>query len=323
MGAEKTGVMEVTEEADLKQEITPEGMSELSDDALDAAIAEEEFVEPEEKTTPEDGAETEETTEETKPAESKPDEETAPKTEETTEEESKGESEDESEETLKERLAKAERRLEDQDKYIRRRDNEVGDLRKMVRKTLDTPKGETEGEGDDEELITKAQAREMATTDRDRSDALSELDELDRGDADEANRVAVREAVPDLDDLVDTIAEVALKDGADQVYIDAFKKDPSSFKKEVVLVYANRAREQQERDDLKSRLDDLEGKKSTEKKGTADKLTKQINNATKGSKPKLTSASGGTSPDSKEISPSQVHELSDDALDAAIRDGQA
>lgn len=342
MESENAGVETVVEEVDLDRDITAEEMAELSEDDLDAAVtADEEVVKSGAEAESEEVAESEETSEEKSPVkekskesdesekvspEKKAEESTGEEAEKSTEEKSKEETKAESKEKstddgLAERLASAEKRLEDQDKYIRRRDTEVGELRKQVRKSLDAPKGETEEVGDDE-LITRADARAEAEAEKERALALQELDGLERTDADDENRVAVKEAIPDLDDLVDDIAEVALKDGTDQEYIDAFKKDPASFDKKVILVYANRAREQRERNELRARLDVIEGKTAAAKTGAVDAVNKKIDAATKGSKSKVTSATGGTSPNSKEISPSQIHELSDEALDRAIKEGQ-
>jgi hypothetical protein len=230
----------------------------------------------------------------------------------TKESEKTDKSEDKAAETEKltdnEKLQAAEKRHEEDQKMIGRQSNETGNLRKQVATLTEALKKATEdtlGDIGDDVPLTKAQVAAMVS--KKENEEAAQKEKLAK------NKAVIQAAVPDLNELVDDIVELARQDGEPEEALSRFKADPYIAPSGSLINYARVAKEQRkvavletENADLKKKLSDLPDNIANAAKSNS-KLTGKISSETK------TIA---------EVDPQRLPEMSDEELDTALEDAK-
>lgn len=270
-------VKEVVEETPEEKQDIP--IQDLDADALDAALQDEGEPSDEEEE-PEDERESEVPAEEEAEAQ---------------EEEAAAAEEDQHNEKL-------EKQVKDKEEFIQRQASEIGALRKQI---LDMQAAMPETPEESLYYSDPAEAVNQVLKQREQA---AYIENLNHAVAVKENELTVKTIVPDIDDLIDSIADTALKDGATQETVRAFKNRPYNAPPDLVIQLAKRVKAEKEVETLKARIAELEKK--------PDDVLKKVEAAARTGKTLTakTGQSGGGS-----VSEKSRHMLTDAELDDLLR----
>lgn len=207
------------------------------------------------------------------------------------------------EETAEEKQAKLDKQLKAKEEFIKQRQAEIdrlsariGELRKLNQEAP-TEESYYENPADTVNQVLATRERE------------AEIARLGYQAQVHQNEVAIKTLVPEIDELIDPIAELAAKDGATPELIRNFKANPFAEAPALVIQLARRVQVEKENAALKAEIETLRKK--------PDEVVKRIEEAAKGHKP-LTAASGkGGKPTGAE---KQAHLMSDAELDSLLQE---
>jgi hypothetical protein len=214
---------------------------------------------------------------------------------------------------------KVQKQLTEQELFIKRRNNEVGDLRKKIT-DLETRKEEltksVEAEGYIDPVQTHKNLKEIDTIE-------AEMTSLKVKEFETGNREIIKKIAPDFDNLLDDMATVISDDakalGVPEEKINSFltnwKTNPYiQADAGMLLGYASRARLIKDLREKDSKIAEL-----TKKPG---EVAKKIENALKSS-PVITASSGQGESQGSNVNVEQIADLSDSELMELIKKGSA
>jgi len=223
---------------------------------------------------------------------------------------------------LQRRLEKNEKQTQSQEQLLKRRQTELGDIRKVLRERIDGLK-----KGLEEKELTSP--REVVKDTLAIQEAEKKLDDVDAEEARLTQAVQTEQIVKhycNFDEAgIEDMAEALAQDGFDENYVKAFKQTPwfagsadalihlhrrarAEKALKVVLPYAKNLFEENKK---------LKDEASKLRKAPADVLTK-VEQALK-TQPQVTGANGGAaSGKSKTLSPGDITRLSDKELDELL-----
>ncbi len=312
----------------------------LGDDATDAEIdslSEEEVNSLlDEVATPSEEEEKEEVEPEEKPAEEKPAEKEKPAEEEKSKEEEKPAEEEKSAEeekpeekpaeTTEEKVVRLETqnqelagKVDRQGKQLGRWSNEIGEMRKL-QETLDKPKMTDEEfarrmEENPREAIREEQEHATAEADKTRVEGTRLRNESED---------RIRKQLPDFDDLLPDIVEIARKRyDLEDWAVEEIKKDPFTFDTREILDIARDVKLQRLQAKLDAAETETEPAKPKPKTGKGN-LSDKINKASK-KPPRLAGGSGqagegASSADAEDLSDEFIGELDEKAVNKMLKD---
>lgn len=287
---------EITEQTDI---------STLDDALLDKALNEDTSQSVE---TTETKPETEVKKEEVKPEEIKPEEkkEGIKPSEVITEEEKV--------EIPKSEYEKLNKRISDEQQFIQRQANEIGELRKTLRQQIEAKLKEIE---DPNQLIADPagflEAREQI------KDAEMQDRNLQRMEQSLHSKIIINQFIPDFEKRIDDITEVIKTDGLGQDIINNFRANPYADTPAVLFNLSKRAELLKESNALKAKVATLE-EQLKKLQAEPHKVAKKIEQALQASKT-ITGATGGSKV-SDETMPeiSNISDLSDVELNKLIKE---
>lgn len=192
-------------------------------------------------------------------------------------------------ESLRAKLEASETRERDTLSRADRQATELGNLREVTDRRLARKEADPDDDDDpeaEEGFVTKKDVDdqvEAAIAKRDYDAHTASIDAA-------AERDKLKAAVPDLEDLKDTIVEIARGDGVQEEYIERFKQDPLSMPSNVVQHLAGRARDKQDVKAALARVESLETEIKTLKGESVEDITKKVNRAAN-EKPRVSAAS--------------------------------
>ena len=206
-------------------------------------------------------------------------------------------------------IQKANRRLEQQELFIKRRSTEIGELRKERKELLAQI---------DAKIDEAVDAKDIYKLQRQREKAEEEIGQLDAQEQETAQIQADAQAIqkvlrPEEADM-EAIAELLVADGVPASHVETFKKNPFAFKMGRADALIQLGKRSFERRVLVQVLG-----KYKEQKAELDKLKNKGNKVVKGveralrQEASVNGAAGDSS--SAEGRPSDVTQLSDDELD--------
>ncbi len=283
---------ETTEQSTVKEE----DISSLTSEQLDEMLVE---------TTKE--AETSETTEVIE-------EKTKEKTKEETEkEQTSTESQQDLEEKVtvsKEEWEKSQKRLKDQELYIQRRGNEIGELRKALDELI-----RTKQEGLQEKWVADPQQAmddTMAIRNAQRDQQM--LNELERI---ENTKMSIRKLVPDFDSLVDDMAEIVKLDCFHPNAIAQFRANPYVENLGVLFNVVQRAKALRQVKEYEIKVSTLQ-QEIDKLKGKPQEIVQKIEKALH-SKPSVTASSGKGASEKTPITDVPMQNLTSEQLDKILK----
>lgn len=236
-------------------------------------------------------------------------EEDAGETEADTPEESEGGEETPPEsdplELLKEQVRVLSKRVEDKERFIQNRNQEIGDLRKRLRAEAQALREEIP-----DLMIEDPVAgveRVLQARDREEQAARMEATEIF-----EANKVAVSEFCPNFEDRIDEVAAIAKSDGVPPEMIRAFRNNPYATSPKLIRMLLSRADGAKEQESLRAAL----AKEKAERESVASRIAKAA--AQTRVTGKTPAAPGGEGGRFKDLRETDIGELSDAELDAFL-----
>ena len=277
-----------------------QNVAEMDDAAISEILDDEDTLEPLEPETPSEDVPPVDEDEDTPPADPEADDTPAP-------DETPPAEEGDTVESLRARLTEAEEkgaqaqgRINDKELFIQRQADELGELRKQTK--IDPEELRNQFDEDPVAAVNKMAAMR---------EAESRESELTQSIALEQNKTAVLQVVPGFDGMINDIAELATADGATSADIAQFRANPYGTQAALLVNLANRVK-------ANKRIAALEEKLESQKQKSASIVDKIAQTAK--SKGRLSGASTGSAdPTSKNISDSQLSDMSDEELAAYIK----
>lgn len=206
---------------------------------------------------------------------------------------------------IEEKIAKLEKRLNDKESMIQRQANELGELRRLKREAELAAHREKIKEQFFEDPIAGARA-------------VAALDAAEM----EGKREEVLAVIPDFEDLVDTMVEVAREDGEPESAIRAFKANPFHPPVSFLSQYAKRAKAKSEAKAKESEAERLKAELEASKRKTKDTLDRVARHAE--AAPAVTAGSGGSTRSTREASLTEesIAEMSDADLERMLSEAK-
>lgn len=210
---------------------------------------------------------------------------------------------------------KLSKQVKDKEQFIQRQAHEIGDLRHR-RSSLETEiEGIKKTINTDTLLENPLKAMEdMKTLD----DKKVQIEAINRIEAAMATKEVITREIPEFENLIDTIAEIALKDGIPAQNVEIFKRNPYADPPELLLAYAKRAQETKSYGADKQRLAELTREIEEQKKKSGEFL-KNIESAA--SKKTVTSKTGGAVGSKDTAFSKPIHQMTQAELKQAINGG--
>ena len=221
------------------------------------------------------------------------------------------------EDTVKDaEIQKLRAQIQENQKYIDRQGTEIGELRKKV--TQPPPATEEEKEQknagffDDPGKAVKETVNETLD-EREEKDAKAKADAMEFR---AGNERAVLEQIPEFNELVGDIAELAKADGFSEEHLVMFKRDPFLTSEPAILInYARTAKAKREIATLTSKVGDLQ----TQIKSRGEDVIKKIEAASKAGKPLTGKTPGTPRSEPGHIPDEAIPNLSDAELAEALK----
>lgn len=208
-------------------------------------------------------------------------------------------------------LEKLRNRVSQQEKFIQKRNTEVGALRK---RDLEI-QGEIANRPSDDDMREKFDIdpleahRNLIAQDRADHERIQLKAKIHQLDAEQV----ISRAIPNFNELKDAIVALAKKDGLPERDIMDLQNNPYVFNPQDVIGLARRAQDAKRIQILEDKVDAV----STSKQNMAKKIAKAANSGRT-----LTAASGQATPTNIDISNQQLSEVSDAELDELLKEDQ-
>ncbi len=210
----------------------------------------------------------------------------------------------------KEEWEKSQKRLKDQELYIQRRGNEIGELRKALDELI-----KTKQEGLQEKWVADPQQAmddTMAIRNAQRDQQM--LNELERI---ENTKMSIRKLVPDFDSLVDDMAEIVKLDGFHPNAIAQFRANPYVENLGVLFNVVQRAKALRQVKEYEIKVSTLQ-QEINKLKGKPQEIVEKIEKALH-TKPSVTASSGKGASEKAPITNIPMQNLSSEQLDELLK----
>lgn len=210
---------------------------------------------------------------------------------------------------------KLSKQVKDKEQFIQRQAHEIGDLRHRRQNLEAEIDGIKMTINTDTLLENPLKAMEdMKVLD----DKRIQVEAINRIETAMVTKEVINRDIPEFESLIDTIAEIALKDGIPAQNVETFKRNPYAEPPELLLAYAKRAQETRTYGAEKQRLAELTRELEESKKKSGEFL-KNIENAA--SKKTVSSKTGGATSSKDAVFSKPIHQMTQAELKQALNGG--
>ena len=214
---------------------------------------------------------------------------------------------------LKSKLDSIAKSNKDRDDWIKRRDLEIGQLRKRIEE------GEVSSGGISKLNETFYDDPVKGVNDileiREKEKNLKSLKEQEQ---EVLNKLNIMQVVPNYDELVEDMAAMAKEDGEPPELIELFKKNPYALRHDLAINYARRANDRKKSSDTSKKIADLE-KKINDLRTKPDSIIDKINDLSRKKPVSSTPGSTSGSRSSDDLSDSDIASISDAELEEILK----